>query len=107
MSEHGDWACGCIGWTRHFPRNDCRHIKRVKAVEPRDLEIAGVRLQRAKDARIAAARARIQPDALSKKQIADLETQLASEPKRFSKPGPQQPEPFFVRQTRRAISLED
>jgi hypothetical protein len=21
-----EWACACIGWTRHFPRQDCKHI---------------------------------------------------------------------------------
>lgn len=24
--HHPEWACGCIGWTRHFPRRDCKHI---------------------------------------------------------------------------------
>lgn len=23
---HPEWACACIGWTRHFPRRDCKHI---------------------------------------------------------------------------------
>lgn len=26
----GSWACGCIGWTRHVPRQDCKHIWWVK-----------------------------------------------------------------------------
>lgn len=30
VDENGAWACGCIGWTRHVPRRDCRHIKEVK-----------------------------------------------------------------------------
>jgi hypothetical protein len=98
MSEHGDWACGCIGWTRHFPRRDCRHISRVKQVEPVDTTVR-------ESLRVAPPpRAKIEPKRLSMKQIADLEQSL---PKRFSKPSPQKPEPFFVRQTRRAITLED
>lgn len=24
--HHPEWACACIGWTRHFPRRDCKHI---------------------------------------------------------------------------------
>ena len=26
VEHHPEWTCGCIGWTRHFPRRDCRHI---------------------------------------------------------------------------------
>jgi len=22
-----EWACSCIGWTRHYPRQDCKHIR--------------------------------------------------------------------------------
>jgi len=22
----GNYACSCIGWTRHVPRRDCKHI---------------------------------------------------------------------------------
>ena len=25
------WSCSCIGWTRHMPRKDCKHIKEKKA----------------------------------------------------------------------------
>lgn len=28
--NEGNWACSCIGWTRHVPRRDCRHIIEVK-----------------------------------------------------------------------------
>lgn len=29
--RHGrKWLCSCIGWTRRYPRRDCRHIKFVK-----------------------------------------------------------------------------
>lgn len=32
VSKYNDdsWACGCIGWTRHVPRQDCKHIWWVK-----------------------------------------------------------------------------
>ena len=26
----GNWGCSCIGWTRHVPRTDCKHIREVK-----------------------------------------------------------------------------
>lgn len=25
-----EWECACIGWTRHLPRRDCKHIALVK-----------------------------------------------------------------------------
>lgn len=25
-----EWQCSCVGWTRHMPRRDCKHIKWVK-----------------------------------------------------------------------------
>ena len=25
-----EWQCSCMGWTRHYPRHDCKHILRVK-----------------------------------------------------------------------------
>jgi hypothetical protein len=28
---HPEWACACIGWTRHFPRRDCKHILYAQA----------------------------------------------------------------------------
>jgi len=34
MSEQGTWACSCIGWTRHVPRKDCKHITLIKMAEP-------------------------------------------------------------------------
>ncbi len=24
------WSCSCVGWTRHVPRKDCKHIRYVK-----------------------------------------------------------------------------
>ena len=26
----GNYACSCPAWTRHTPRRDCKHIKRVR-----------------------------------------------------------------------------
>lgn len=33
VDENGAWACGCVGWTRHVPRRDCKHITQVKRDE--------------------------------------------------------------------------
>jgi hypothetical protein len=30
LTYDGEWQCSCIGWTRHVPRKDCKHIRRVK-----------------------------------------------------------------------------
>lgn len=30
QDAEGNFACSCIGWTRHVPRRDCRHITEVK-----------------------------------------------------------------------------
>jgi len=30
LHKDGHYACSCIGWTRHTPRTDCRHIREVK-----------------------------------------------------------------------------
>lgn len=27
--DDGTWACSCIGWVRHMPRKDCKHIKEI------------------------------------------------------------------------------
>lgn len=29
-SDEGGWGCSCIGWTRHMPRKDCKHIRKMK-----------------------------------------------------------------------------
>ena len=29
----GTWECSCVGWTQHFPRKDCRHIRHVQSKE--------------------------------------------------------------------------
>ena len=31
VEHHPEWACGCRGWTSHFPRRDCKHILFAKA----------------------------------------------------------------------------
>jgi hypothetical protein len=30
LLDDDTYACDCIGWTRHFPRKDCKHIREVK-----------------------------------------------------------------------------
>ena len=31
VSNRGkEWACSCVGWTRHMPRKDCKHITFIK-----------------------------------------------------------------------------
>ena len=27
VTVYGVWSCSCVGWTRHMPRRDCKHIK--------------------------------------------------------------------------------
>lgn len=31
--HEGNFGCSCVGWTGHFPRKDCVHIRGVKAGE--------------------------------------------------------------------------
>ncbi len=31
VTVDGVWSCSCVGWTRHYPRQDCKHIKGKKA----------------------------------------------------------------------------
>lgn len=33
VKPDGTFACSCLGWTRHTPRKDCKHIKAMKAGE--------------------------------------------------------------------------
>ncbi len=37
--EDGTYACDCIGWTRHYPRIDCRHILEVIYNHPEPLDL--------------------------------------------------------------------
>ena len=30
VTADGQWQCGCMGWTGHMPRKDCKHIKGKK-----------------------------------------------------------------------------
>jgi hypothetical protein len=27
LDGNGDYSCSCLGWTRHVPRKDCKHIE--------------------------------------------------------------------------------
>ena len=29
-AKDGNWSCACMNWTRTHPREDCKHIMRVK-----------------------------------------------------------------------------
>ncbi len=29
-AKDGNWSCSCMSWTRNHPREDCKHIMRVK-----------------------------------------------------------------------------
>ena len=33
LANDGNWACSCMIWTRTHPREDCKHIMRVKLQE--------------------------------------------------------------------------
>lgn len=52
-TDSGEWQCGCVGWTRHVPRRDCKHIRWVKcggavAIDPllRAVEVTRNKAQR-------------------------------------------------------------
>lgn len=45
-ADGSEWACNCRGWTGHFPRNDCKHIRGIKRDYPRTLR----QLEREQDA---------------------------------------------------------
>src|SRR5208282_68433 len=32
-ANDGNWSCSCMAWTRNHPREDCKHIMRVKLAE--------------------------------------------------------------------------
>jgi hypothetical protein len=38
-AKNGDWSCSCMSWTRNHPREDCKHIMRVKLQEATPVEI--------------------------------------------------------------------
>ena len=46
LHKDGHYACSCLGWTRHTPRSDCRHITEVKmGLHPTEVEHALKRLR--------------------------------------------------------------
>jgi hypothetical protein len=38
-AKDGNWACSCMAWTRNHPREDCKHIMRVKLQENTPVEV--------------------------------------------------------------------
>jgi len=36
--DDGSYACDCIGWTRHYPRINCKHIREVLENHPVPLD---------------------------------------------------------------------
>jgi hypothetical protein len=38
-AKDGNWSCSCMNWTRTHPREDCKHIMRVKLRENTPVEI--------------------------------------------------------------------
>jgi hypothetical protein len=38
-AKDGNWSCSCMAWTRNHPREDCKHIMRVKLQEAVPAEI--------------------------------------------------------------------
>ncbi len=40
LTDTGEYACDCIGWIRHYPRIECKHIREVKYnnIQPIDKE---------------------------------------------------------------------
>jgi len=38
-AKDGNWSCSCMAWTRNHPREDCKHIMRVKLQESKPAEI--------------------------------------------------------------------
>jgi hypothetical protein len=38
-AKDGNWSCSCMAWTRNHPREDCKHIMRVKLQENTPVEV--------------------------------------------------------------------
>lgn len=51
----GEFACSCMGWTRHVPRRDCKHISRYKFGQVNVVQPQTVRAGRAAQAPTVAA----------------------------------------------------
>jgi hypothetical protein len=39
QATDGNWSCSCMAWTRTHPREDCKHIMRVKLQENTPVEV--------------------------------------------------------------------
>jgi hypothetical protein len=93
----GEYACACIGWTRHVPRKDCRHIKQVKAYPYKYLVESqgpiGYNRTAEEEVKLARAQAKFWPSGRSKEK--PIEREL-----------PKEPEPE-VRPKRRAFDFND
>ena len=38
LTDKGEYQCDCIGWTRHMPRRNCKHIYQVIDEKPEPLD---------------------------------------------------------------------
>jgi hypothetical protein len=38
-AKDSNWSCSCMAWTRNHPREDCKHIMRVKLQEAVPAEV--------------------------------------------------------------------
>ena len=38
-AKDGNWSCSCMAWTRNHPREDCKHIMRVKLAKQTPVEV--------------------------------------------------------------------
>jgi hypothetical protein len=38
-ANDGNWSCSCPAWTRNHPREDCKHVMRVKLAEAVPAEV--------------------------------------------------------------------
>jgi len=34
LLRDGSYACDCLGWTMHYPRINCKHIREVMLINP-------------------------------------------------------------------------
>lgn len=39
LANDGNWSCACMIWTRNHPREDCKHIMRIKLAEAVPAEV--------------------------------------------------------------------
>jgi hypothetical protein len=38
LCDDGTYQCDCVGWTRHMPRRNCKHIDQVLYEKPEPLD---------------------------------------------------------------------